>query len=230
MSVVLSPSNLQTFRQCPRQFYGKTVTRQIVWKPTKQKTRGTQMHTLMERAMRMGWSDDISGQFDNQVDIMMAKDTVDFVVGMRKTGWDLRIEHEMCVDGKCNPCGWWDEAAALRAKADVVLVPEDAYDCLFIGDIKTGKKYDNDHFQLRVEALLGHIIYGVKEVAYYYWYIDSGDIDYASIDFSRGLADVQDVLDTIRDCRQSIKNNYFPPTNNVFCKWCEWYKKKECGL
>lgn len=230
MNVVLSSSNLQTFRQCPRKFYGQSITKQLVLKPSKQKTRGTQIHGLMERALQTGWTDEIGGQFDNQVDISIVKDTVKFVEGLRKIGWDLRIEHEMCVDRQCTPCGWWDEKAGLRAKADVVLVPENTDDTLFIGDIKTGKKWDEDSFQLRVEALLGHIIYESKEVAYYYWYIDSGDIVHASIDFSRGLADVRDVLDVIKDCRQSIKNNYFPPVENRFCKWCDWYKKKECGL
>lgn len=230
MSIVLSPSNLQTFRQCPRKFYGQSVTRELVWRPSKQKTRGTQIHGLVERAMQLGWSDDISGQFDNQVDLWLVKDAVKYVEGMRKIGWDLRIEHEMCIDNKCQPCGWWDESAGLRAKADVVLVPEDVTDTLFIGDIKTGKKWDSDNFQLRVEALLGHIIYASREVAYYYWYVDSGEIEYGSIDFSKGLADVQDVMEVIKDCRQSIKNNYFPSVENKFCKWCDWHKTKECGL
>lgn len=230
MNIVLSPSNLQTFRQCPRRFYGQSVTKQLVWKASKQKTRGTQMHSVLEQAMQTGWTEETTNSLDSQVNAWAAKDTVDFVTGYRKGGYDLRIEHELCVDKQCRPCGWWDENAGIRAKADVVLVPQLETDSLIIGDIKTGKKWDSDSFQLRVEALLAHIIYSHSTIAYYYWYIDAGDIEYGEIDFSRGVADVQDVLETIRDCRQSIKNNYYPPNRNVFCRFCDWHKTKECGL
>lgn len=229
MNVVLSPSNLQTFRQCPRRFYGQSITKELVWRPSKQKTRGTQMHSVIEQAMQTGWTEDTASSLDSQVNAWAAKDTVDFVTGYRKDGYDLRIEHELCVDMQCRPCGWWDEKAGLRAKADVVLVPRSGTDSLIIGDIKTGKNY-KDTFQCRLECLLGHIIYEIPICVYYYWYIDTGDIEYGEINFSRGLADVQDVLDTIKDCRQSIKNNYYPAVRNKFCGFCDWHKTKECGL
>ena len=41
---VFSPSNMSTYRTCPRRFEGQSITKEIVWKASAQKSRGTLVH------------------------------------------------------------------------------------------------------------------------------------------------------------------------------------------
>lgn len=227
MSFVMSPSNMQTYRQCPRQFYGRNIARTIPWTPSKQRLRGTEIHTEMEKMLRKGWRDDNS--FDSAVDISYTSAVVQSVRQMMADGYVLHLEHELTIRKDGAPVDWWNDRAFLRAKADVVLLHPDPTMPVLIGDIKTGRNYGDD-FQCRVECLLAHIIYRRPVVTYEYWYLDQGETEEGLIDFRNGLAPVQDIFDTMAEMRQAIKDSYFPARENKFCRWCLWYKKEECGL
>lgn len=225
-SIVMSPSNLATFRQCPLRFYGSSISKELPWKGTPQKSRGTVMHTAMERAMRAGWKDDLP--FDSQVDAGYVKRTVDEILDRRAHGYDLKIEHEMSMSKAGKAVDWWSVDAWLRAKADVLLLHPDPEKPVIIGDIKTGRVWDTDFFQLRVEALLAHILYQRTGVLLAYWYIDQGETETESIDFSLGLADVQDILDLMQEMKLSIRDNYYPAKPNKFCRFCGFDKTGKC--
>lgn len=228
MALVFSPSNLSTYRQCPRKFYGSCISKEIKWKASAQKSRGSVMHTAMEKALRLGWQD--NNPFDEKVDISYAQQIVDEVRQNIADGYKLNIEHEMSMTRKGAPCGWWDDDCFLRAKADVLLLHPQEEMPVIIGDIKTGRIYDSDHMQLRIECLLAHILYKRPVVSYVYWYIDAGESEEGTIDFRNGLSPVQDIYDLLRDVQQSVKNQYFPPQKMPFCKWCDWFKTEKCGV
>ena len=229
-NIVLSPSNMQTFRDCPLRFYGSSVIRDIPWKASTSKARGMAVHNNLEKCLRLGWQHGIS--WDDQINTYFAKERVDAVQNLRRSS-DLFIEHEMAINHATCKCDWWAEDALLRAKADAILVPKKNYPFDYrpridIIDIKTGKKWDEDDFQLRVEALLAHIIYKYDLVHYEYWYVDTAETSIGTIDFSQGLAPVQDILDLMHDMLLSIKQNNFVRHPNRFCRWCAYYKTEKC--
>lgn len=218
-----SPSNMMTYRQCPLRYMGQ-MTGDIKWKASKAKSRGSVIHSNVEKCMKEGWQEDIA--WDASVCIDFLRQELEILE--RKTQareGKVFVEQEMAVNQSGQPCTFWDEKALLRARADAVLV---APDYVYLIDIKTGRKWDEEDFQLRAEALLAHVVYGVRYVDYDYWYVDSGDIVGGTIDFGRGLDKVQDVLDCMRDMTLSMKNTYFPAQKNKFCKWCDYYLTDKC--
>lgn len=226
-NIILSPSNMSTYRDCPLRFYGSSVIKDIPYKASASKSRGMVIHSNLEKCLRLGWQDDIS--WDDTFCKSYAWSKVE-IARERCATHSLFIEHEMAINKAASKCGWWDEDALLRAKADAIFVPKaNAADPrIHLIDIKTGKKWDDDDFQLRVECLLAHIIYQVPKVHYEYWYVDTGQTVDGVIDFTHGLTPVQDIYDLMHDMLASIKMQYFPRQPNKFCKWCAYYKTEKC--
>lgn len=227
MALVLSPSNMSTYRDCPLRFYGSSVVKDIPYRASTSKARGMTVHADVEKCLRLGWQTDIS--WDSSINTSYVYAKVGVMQDKRKTH-DLFVEHELAINKAGDKCGWWDEDGLLRAKADAILVPRPNADdpTIHLIDIKTGKKWDDDDFQLRVECLLAHIIYQVPKVHYEYWYVDTAQTVEGTIDFNNGLTPVQDIYDLMHDMLQSIKMQYFPRQPNKFCKWCAYYRTEKC--
>ena len=223
-----SPSNMSTFMQCPLRFYGQSVSREMPWKPSRAKSRGTKIHSDIEKCLRLGWQEQI--EWDSDVDLAYVRARVDETFDRRNSGYLLEVEKEMAVDQKGLPCTWWADNGLLRAKADAVLTPIDLPEDMpvYLIDIKTGRRWDEDDFQLRVECLLAHIITGRPVTCYEYWYVDEGETFSGYIDFRNGLTTVQDIYDLVREMLLALRNNDFPARKNKFCKWCDWHGKPQC--
>lgn len=228
MAFVFSPSNMSTFVQCPRKFEAQTLTKEIKWQATKQKSRGTLVHNAMEKAMKDGF--DAVRQWPDGMDMDFVQSKIQVVRQLVTAGVPLYIEHELVINRQFQPVDWWDENALLRAKADTILVPPTHEHPILILDYKTGKKWDEEDFQLRVECLLAHVIYKHPVVQYAYWYVDSGETATGLIDFRNGIEPVRDVMDLMNEMNQAIAANSFEPKKNRFCKWCGLYNTPGCGL
>lgn len=229
MAFVFSPSNIMVYKQCPHKFWGQSIAKLIKWKPSKQKSRGMILHEQIQDALRHPEKFD-KVQQDTQLDAQYVHDRITSVQDLRRTGYKLHIEHEMCMNKAGAKVGWWDDKAFLRAKADAFLLHPDPCMYVEIIDIKTGRQWDDTADQLRLEALLAHIIYQRPLVRYSYWYIDQGETEEGVIDFRNGLAPVQDLYTTMQEMWTAIKNNNFPCQRNNLCKWCDFYQTKDCGL
>ncbi len=230
---VFSPSNMSTYELCPRKFQGQSITKEIKWQATSQKSRGSLVHTGLDKAVRHGiqavstWPEGVDPVYVTQ----QVNDTRRQVV----SGAQMFIEHELTVNEQLKPTGWWDDDAFIRAKADLVVLPtpqETSLTTANVIDFKTGKHWDKNNFQLRVEALLLYLIYQRPIINYAYWYVDQGHTVEDTIDFRNGLHPVKDIIDLIKQMKQAIQDNYFPPKKNSLCKWrsgqCQLYGK--CGL
>lgn len=224
--LVFSPSNLSTYLQCPRKFEGQSVTKELKWKASAQKSRGTLVHAALEVACKYGM--DEVHEWPNDLDMDFVRSKIGLVRQMMDLGAKLYIEHEMCITDDGKAADWWDEKGMMRCKADALIVPTDGP--LFLIDFKTGKKWDEEDFQLRMEALIAHIFYKRSLINYAYWYVDTGEISSGTIDFTYGLSPVQDIIDAVQDARGSLMANNFPPKKNRFCKWCGFYNTEACGL
>lgn len=229
MGFVFSPSNIMTYKTCPRKFWGQSISRLIKYKPTKQKSRGVILHEQVQDALRDPVHIEKLRQ-DTQLDAQYICGRVAEVQSMRSAGCKLYIEHELCMNKAGQKVGWWDDKAFLRAKADAVLLHHNMDFPVRVIDIKTGRNWDKDATQLRLEALLAYIIYQHPVVQYEYWYIDQGETEEGIIDFRNGLAPVQDLYDVMREMGQAIKNNDFPCIKNSLCRWCDFYQTNECGV
>lgn len=225
MAFVMSPSNMKSFADCPLRFYGSSISKEIPWMDSPQKARGTAIHAALEKAAHKGWQGDPA--YDDKMDVGYAKAVVQTIQSHKSRGYKLFTEHEMAMTKQGKACGWWDGVAFLRAKADVLLLPNVESQPLIIGDWKTGRNY-GDTLQLRIECLLAHILYRAKQVTYNYWYVDKGEACVDTIDFSKGLADVQDIYNLMREMRLAIRDNNFPAKKNRFCRWCPWEGTEKC--
>lgn len=226
MPFVFSPSNMQSFRDCPLRFWGQSISKEIKWKASQQKSRGQVLHSNIQKCLLQGWQDAIS--WDAQVDVDYVRNRVAEVRAALASGASCYIEHELVVTKRGGKTGWWDVDAVLRARADAFVIPPDAASPAVLIDIKSGKKWDSDDFQLRVECFLAHLLYSRPVVRYEYWYADIGETVDGLIDFRNGLAPVQDILDCMQTMGLAIKNNHFPPTSNKFCRWCDFNNTPKC--
>lgn len=217
--MIYSPSNLSSYRDCPRRFQGQSITKEIKWKASAQKTRGTEVHEAIEEYVRTRDMQHIPQDVN--------RDFVRSRVEQIQDDATILVEHEMGVDKKLQPAGWWD--AYLRAKADLIVIPKEG-DVIHLYDIKTGKKWDNDAFQLRVEAILALCNFKRPRVHYAFWYVDDGSIADGMVDFTKGLWAVQDIITLLKNADMSLLNNYFPPKKNRFCRWCDFFETEKCGL
>lgn len=225
MNFVFSPSNIMTYRTCPRRFMGQSISKEIKWKFSTQKSRGTLVHSSIEKAMQDGMQ--AVSSWDTQLDTGFVQNLVRRVRERAAKGDQVLIEQELVINRKMKHThDWWDEDALLRARADALVLSH--LDKPWLIDIKTGKKWDTDDFQLRVEALLVHLIYHAPVVTYSYEYVDQGESVEGVIDLSNGLLPVQDVVDTMRDMKLAIRDGYFPCVKNHFCRFCDFYKSKNC--
>lgn len=226
MAFVFSPSSLMTYGDCPRKFQAQSITKELKWKPRKEKSRGSTVHECLRKALRFGLQ--AVSAWPSGMDPYYTHDKITAIRSGMTQGYHIETEKELVVNHDLKPTGWWDDDAMLRAKADLVVFPPSGLVPLVV-DYKTGKKWDDEDFQLRVEALLVHLVYGYPVVTYEYWYVDAGDTVDATIDFRNGYAPVEDIMKRMKDMNQAMKDNNFPPKRNKFCKWCDLYETPRCG-
>lgn len=228
MAFCYSPSNMMIYRQCPLKFFGQSIEKSIKWRASVQKSRGTVIHSQIEKCMRLGMQENIT--WDDKIDLGYTRGVIERVRHAIAQGYKLTTEAELVATKEGKVASWWDDNAFLRSKADVLLVHPDPSMPVIIGDIKTGRIYDKEDFQLLTEAFLAHLVCQRPLISYAYWYVDQGEDVDGTINFNNGLQPVQIILDTLSDMQKAIKNNDFPPKKNALCRWCQWHKTEHCNV
>lgn len=224
--IPLSPSNMDAFRKCPRRFQGQSITKDIKYKPSAQKDHGIVVHKELELLAKSAKLPDVFN-LPETVDTAYVRRQLEGLHRARGHGMQLFTEYELAISTAYKRTGWWDDNCMLRAKADLLMV---GHGGAMVVDWKTGRKWDTDAFQLRVEALLVHLLYGVPKVNIEYDYVEQGDTVYDVVDFTHGVQQVQDIIDLIKTMREAVSSGVYPATPNRFCKWCDYYKTSKCGV
>lgn len=227
MAFVFSPSNMNNYRTCPRKFEGQSITGEIKWKASSAKSRGTAVHNALEKAITEGIH---TMPVIEGMDAAFVTQRVTDLDLLKKAGVAVHIEHELVIDAAFKKAEWWDDGALLRARADALILPDDESLTPVVLDFKTGRKWDTDAFQLRVEALLVHLIYDRPKVAYSYWYVDTGETTDGVVDFTAGLSGVADIVTLMEEMQSAIRASRFPSRRNKFCRWCDFYRTPKCTL
>ena len=129
-----SPSSLQTFLTCPRQYFAKYISKEVEFTGNKHTIFGSKVHKVFEDYLKS------SGQDTIQLPdfLLPAKKYLD---KMKKSSTCL-AEVKLAIDKSNNLVGWFDKSAYQRCIIDALLVNEDESIVLCI-DWKTGKKRDN---------------------------------------------------------------------------------------
>ena len=221
---VFSPSNLSQYRTCPLRFAGQSIWKDIKWKTTAQKSRGTLVHESLEAALRDG-----KDELPSDIDVYFTRRCVENMRDAVSNGGQLFVEHSMCINQKLEPVGWWDNTALVRAKADAVLLHAGDTEATVI-DWKTGKKWDEDAFQLRLETLLILATHRRPVVHYAFHYVDQGESVTGTVDYRNGIGPVKDITALMKEAKVAIRDGYFPPKRNKFCSWCDYHKTPKCNI
>lgn len=226
MSFIFSPSNMMDYRGCPRRFQGRYITKEIPYKESPQMKRGTAVHEKIETALQKGpqsvtWDDPAL-----HMDYIYKR--LSTVQALRALGCELLVEKQMILDkeGKVLT-DWFDDKAYFRARADIILLPPEGGDQMSIIDIKTGKKWDDDEFQLRAYAYLASKHWDVKRINYSYWYVDQGKSVQGYVDASNRMERHGSIRAILDEMDKAIQNNDFPCKQNKNCRWCQFYKDRE---
>lgn len=229
MGIVLSASNMKLFRQCPRKFQAKYITKEIPYTQSPQAARGEMIHALMERAVLEGW-DSVEWPAEEATCRETAKGFVEAVHKFKANGWTVRTEYEAATDGMGNTVDWFDKYPRnwMRSRLDVYL-SNSAADYGMIIDWKTGKPWDDD-LQLKVNALCMEPITGLKKYKVLFAYIDQNlckswdvevDVEQPRAVQCKDTANMYEVVALAQDIEGAIAGNRFPATENRFCAWCE---------
>lgn len=129
-----SPSSLQTFLTCPRQYFAKYISKEVEFTGNKHTIFGSKVHKVFEDYLKS------SGQEQQTLPdfLLPAKKYLD---KMKKSSTCL-AEVKLAIDKNNNLVDWFDKSAYQRCIIDALLVNKDESIVLCI-DWKTGKKRDN---------------------------------------------------------------------------------------
>ena len=154
-----SPTAIDTFDNCPRQYYGKYVTKEFAEDENKKSDEqrwGIFVHTQFEDRLAVGRP--LPKELAEH-EPLMAK-----IAALPGT---LFTEQKCTLDKKLQPCSWFERQAFVRLIIDVTVVDKTK---AMILDYKTGKPH-NKMKQIILCTLYTFAMYpDVKEVlAGYYW-------------------------------------------------------------
>lgn len=249
---VISPSNLEMFRDCPKKFEARYITKKVKFQQSQAAARGDRLHHLLESTLKNGaanagyttkaWNKTTkqydytthAGWQENELPILaVAKPTIDRLYKLRDKGWELHTELEAATNGLGEACGWWDDNCYLRSKSDVVVVSPDRSHGLII-DWKTGKTLGKDS-QFECNALTLAPVFGKIPFQGWFFYLDQkgktqrwrGQVDIHSPKVlaaqDRARSKMAETLTLMNKLVLAHVSNTFVPTPSFkVCKWCDY--------
>lgn len=226
MDVVMSPSNMKLFDECPLKFHAQYIAKNIPKTSSAAMERGNKLHSLVEKAGTDGWDTITWPEYDNQE---VAKTCCDFVWELRDQGWTVELELELATDGRGNMLDWWTPAPEnyLRCKIDLFASRPDC-DTAIIIDWKTGKPWDSG-LQLDVNAIVAKTYSGKSNFVMGFAYLDLGllkshrrfcDISKPREEYENISSPMVATLGVIREMEKAFETNQFPPKTNRWCGRC----------
>lgn len=215
----MSPSALNTFKQCRRQFVARYGTKEIQFEQTRKAREGELVHARIEEF--------IKGQ-----EITPHHYAVKIVDHIRAKGIVLEYaELNTGVDAKGEPVGYADSSAVLRAKLDYVAITN--VNIAYLVDWKNGRYRTNDLLQLYVGAMCLFALLPALHtvIPRYAW------LHYEELAPKRFTLQREETMDMFHSFQRSIiyaaqalldqqLSTAFdaPATKNNLCKWCPLYE------
>lgn len=227
--MILSPSALKTFVQCPYKFKQTYVTKELTYQQNDAAKRGERLHKKMETACNYGWD---MANWNDKMSEPYAKNFTDTVWTLKKQGWKIKTEYGIGTDG-VKAVDFWDKSDdnKIRCRIDLFAYKPDT-NLGIVLDWKTGKKYEADKLQLQVNAICLKAATGITNYNVGFMYLDSGDYTYENIDVTNFNINETDslawanspcleFLEAYSDTLNALERQRFIQTPNRFCKWCD---------
>lgn len=200
--MVQSPTSLQTFLTCPRQYYAKYVTKEVKFEQNDHATFGDLVHKSIEAYLKHGEPlptilEPIHGLLNKMTYVLVGAET------------------KLAVDKQGNPVEFFDKSAYQRCIVDAIIGDPGSY--IICIDWKTGKKRDaqtqHDFIKKCAKAK-----YPNATIATFFIYLFAGESDRQQyngeflMELDRNMAAVH----------KAHAENLFPMVKSGLCgKWCD---------
>lgn len=202
--MTLSPTAVNTFVTCPRQYYEKYITKSVKFKESDAAKYGTLVHSSIENFLVNG--EPLPTVLQNMHPVLERMKQV--LIG---------AETELAVDNVGNAVKYRSKAAYLRCKVDAIIADKNRNNVICI-DWKTGKKRDaqiqHDFIKKCTAAA-----YPKAKVQTLFVYLFAGEVDLQSYNKEQPLYVMERA---ISDLNTAYASNSFPPKKSGLCgKWCD---------
>ena len=215
----LSPTSLNTWLTCPRQFQAKYITKEVVFKPTEASEFGVRVHKSIE--------DYLTKDIPLSAEAAFCQPVADWVKSYAaQDGVELHVEHKLAntapwTSGTPHAPTQW-RGRGYGGIADVLLIDHNTRRVIIV-DWKTGKRAKDDPTQAQMLALCAaadtHRMY--RDVTTMWVFVKAGDIVRHRF-MMDSLMPVQETQDAMWRWKRAYDAGNYPPTPNGLCKkWCD---------
>lgn len=213
----ITPTLLNTFLTCPRQYEAKYITKEVVFQQNEAAAYGDRIHKAVEAALKLNAA--------LTPEAMYMQPLVNWCRSLAaQPGVEMLVEESLAVTRELLPCGWFgDKARGLpawqRGKADVFFI-DHTNKMNIIVDWKTGKPKD-DKTQSHLLSLCATKRTGYSKSSCLWVFCAKDDLYAQTIDLI-DLTPINEHLANVRAYEQACKDNAFPALRNGLCgKWCD---------
>lgn len=216
MVITWSPSRVNTFRKCPRQFYEEALTSNVPFVQGEQQLEGDRVHKMLDKR--------IKHMADLPVDYQHLEP---LVASIERAPGETLGEQKMTINREFKPTGWFADDAWCRIIIDVVKI---SLPNLFIGDWKTGKP-NFDEYQLKLNAAISFIFFpSAERITTAYIWLKTKMLDpkvYTRADLPRMWRELLQEPVRMQQCSNA---NAWPERPGKHCGWCGVNKQKRCKV
>lgn len=212
----ISPSLLNTFLLCPRQYEAKYITKEVTFTPNEAAAYGDRVHKSVEAALKLTAALTPEAAFMQPL--------VDWCRTLAsQDGVEMHVEEKLAITHTFQSCGWAGpsraEKAWQRGIADVFFI-DHVNKLNIIVDWKTGKPKD-DKTQSHLLSLCATKRTGYPRTVCL-WVFCTKDSLYSQTLDLLDLTPVNTHLANVLAYEQACANNAFPAVRNGLCgKWCD---------
>lgn len=218
-----SHSAMQTFRNCPKQYYHLKVVRDVEDSTNDAAIWGNEVHEAIENRLKLGVIDGaLSARF------VMYEAYCQAIEQIKGT---MLVEQQLAITENLKPCEWYDSKAWVRCIVDVMHLRGDR---ALLMDHKTGKR-KMDSKQLKLSALIVfHTYPDVMQIKTGFFWLQHKAKDFESYTRDQIPALWQDFAGDLAAYKEAHASDTWQPRESGLCKgWCPvkscmfWAPKKE---
>lgn len=203
--MVQSPTSLQTWKTCPRQYEAKYITREVKFESNDNAKFGSLLHASIENYLKHSEPlptilKPMEGTLARMKDIF------------------LGAEVKLAIDFEKRPVDWSHLQAYQRCIVDAMLVSHDQKTIICV-DWKTGKKRDAKIQHDFIKRCVAAHYPAVEKILTVFVYLFTGESDVQSYKPGEPLMSLDIDMGILQDCHA---HKYFPPKKGGLCaKWCD---------
>lgn len=220
----ISPTMLNEFRTCPKKFEGRYITKEVKFVSSPAITFGLNAHNAIEYYLtkKVPMYDEFA--------FMMPY--AEWVLSMEKQGLELFVEHGMAINWDMKTTTWNDYSAAMKGKADFLLVDHENKRNI-IGDWKTGKPKE-DLTQAHLLSLCATAMTGYTENVCMWVFVTPGKtgVVTSNTTVDRGLVsnDLATLKADVGEFIKVVQSGQYQPKPSKLCEsWCDVFSCKFNG-